>query len=110
METRKNYVVAALLGVVLATGPISMLATGGEVVITPQLAAPVHSPTGGAEEGSAATDTADRGPTSGAEEGSAALDTADREPTAGAEEGSAAMDTADRGPTAGAEEGSAALG
>ena len=91
METRKNYVVAALLGLVLATGPISMLALGGPVLVTPQLAGPVHSPTGGAEEGSAAMDTADRGPTSGAEEGSAALDTADRGPTAGAEEGSAAL-------------------
>lgn len=57
----------------------------------------------------------DRGPTAGAEEGSAALDTAAYRipgPTTGAEEGSAALDTAYRmpGPTEGAEEGSAALG
>jgi hypothetical protein len=89
MEMRRNYIVTALLGVVLATGPISILALGGPVVTTPQLAGPVHSPTGGAEEGSAAM--ADRGPTAGAEEGSAAMETAAAGPTAGAEEGSAAL-------------------
>jgi hypothetical protein len=73
METRKNYVVAALLFVALAAGPVSMLAPGGPMLTAPQLAGPTHNPTGGAEEGSAAMDTADRGPTSGAEEGSAAL-------------------------------------